>query len=115
RLPRSASRQHPNTPSPACQSSQPGRFPAASVGGVAGGRPARGRGWPADGPALTAPVTVARMPDTSRADDPAAVRERTVRTGDVELHVLDAGAGHPVVLSHGFPELAYSWRHQIGP
>ena len=36
-----------------------------------------------------------------------------VTTGDVELHVLEAGEGPPVVLSHGFPELAYSWRHQL--
>jgi pimeloyl-ACP methyl ester carboxylesterase len=41
------------------------------------------------------------------------VAERMVRTNGVELHVLDAGAGFPVVLAHGFPELAYSWRHQI--
>jgi pimeloyl-ACP methyl ester carboxylesterase len=41
------------------------------------------------------------------------VRERTVATNGVELHVLEAGEGTPVVLSHGFPELAYSWRHQL--
>jgi pimeloyl-ACP methyl ester carboxylesterase len=41
------------------------------------------------------------------------VRERTVATNGVELHVLEAGEGIPVVLSHGFPELAYSWRHQL--
>src|SRR5262245_44688079 len=39
--------------------------------------------------------------------------ERTVVTNGVELHVVDAGSGPPVVLAHGFPELAYSWRHQI--
>lgn len=52
------------------------------------------------------------MPD---APDPAvpAARRRTVAAGGVELSVLDAGEGFPVVLSHGFPELAYSWRHQI--
>lgn len=35
---------------------------------------------------------------------------------DVRLRVTEAGQpGDPVVvLSHGFPELAYSWRHQIG-
>ena len=27
---------------------------------------------------------------------------------------MDKGEGNPVVLLHGFPELAYSWRHQIG-
>lgn len=43
-----------------------------------------------------------------------SVSERTVETRDgVRLHVLDAGNGFPVVLAHGFPELAYSWRHQI--
>jgi pimeloyl-ACP methyl ester carboxylesterase len=41
------------------------------------------------------------------------VRERTVTTNGVELHVLEAGEGTPVVLAHGFPELAYSWRHQL--
>ena len=55
------------------------------------------------------------MPDVRHAAGAAgtAVRERTVATGGVELHVLDAGEGTPVVLAHGFPELAYSWRHQV--
>ncbi|MDP1807392.1 MAG: alpha/beta hydrolase, partial [Acidimicrobiales bacterium] len=36
-------------------------------------------------------------------------------TNGVELHLVEAGPddGFPVVLSHGFPELSYSWRHQI--
>jgi pimeloyl-ACP methyl ester carboxylesterase len=39
----------------------------------------------------------------------------TVKTNGVELHVEDAGPpdGPAVVLCHGFPELAYSWRHQL--
>ena len=43
------------------------------------------------------------------------VRERMVDTNGVALRTLEAGdRGAPlVVLSHGFPELAYSWRHQI--
>ena len=41
--------------------------------------------------------------------------ERTIRTNGVDLHVLEAGTGTPVVLAHGFPELAFSWRHQLGP
>jgi pimeloyl-ACP methyl ester carboxylesterase len=45
----------------------------------------------------------------------ASVTEHRIDTGGVELHVLDAGTGPAVVLSHGFPELSYSWRHQIGP
>jgi pimeloyl-ACP methyl ester carboxylesterase len=38
-----------------------------------------------------------------------------VETNGVRLHVTEAGdADAPVVvLAHGFPELAYSWRHQI--
>jgi pimeloyl-ACP methyl ester carboxylesterase len=39
--------------------------------------------------------------------------ERTVATNGVELHVTEAGEGFPVVFAHGFPELAYSWRHQL--
>ena len=32
---------------------------------------------------------------------------------EADLHVVEQGDGNPVVLAHGFPELAYSWRHQI--
>jgi pimeloyl-ACP methyl ester carboxylesterase len=41
--------------------------------------------------------------------------ERLVETNGVSLRVYEAGdRGAPVVvLAHGFPELAYSWRHQI--
>jgi pimeloyl-ACP methyl ester carboxylesterase len=41
--------------------------------------------------------------------------ERLVDTNGVQLRVIEAGdPGAPVVvLTHGFPELAYSWRHQI--
>ncbi|ORX04454.1 epoxide hydrolase [Mycobacterium triplex] len=41
--------------------------------------------------------------------------ERLVETNGVRLRVVEAGdPGAPVVvLAHGFPELAYSWRHQI--
>lgn len=38
---------------------------------------------------------------------------RRVATNGVELDVVDEGAGPLVVLCHGFPELAYSWRHQV--
>ncbi len=43
-----------------------------------------------------------------------ATTSRTVATNGVELHVVEAGDGFPVVLAHGFPELSYSWRHQMG-
>jgi pimeloyl-ACP methyl ester carboxylesterase len=40
---------------------------------------------------------------------------RLVETNGVALRVIEAGnsGGPVVVLAHGFPELAYSWRHQI--
>jgi pimeloyl-ACP methyl ester carboxylesterase len=38
---------------------------------------------------------------------------RRIATNGIELSVLDGGEGPLVVLCHGFPELAYSWRHQI--
>jgi pimeloyl-ACP methyl ester carboxylesterase len=41
--------------------------------------------------------------------------ERMVATNGVELRVLEAGEGPLVVMCHGFPELAYTWRHQIEP
>jgi soluble epoxide hydrolase / lipid-phosphate phosphatase len=43
-----------------------------------------------------------RFPPVSRAS-----------TNGLELAFYEAGAGPAVVLLHGFPELAYSWRHQI--
>lgn len=46
----------------------------------------------------------------------SSIVQRTVAVNGVELFVNEAGErGSPVVvLSHGFPELGYSWRHQIG-
>jgi pimeloyl-ACP methyl ester carboxylesterase len=39
--------------------------------------------------------------------------ERKLAVNGIELNVIEAGEGPLVVLCHGFPELAYSWRHQI--
>ena len=39
-----------------------------------------------------------------------------VSVNGVELEVFEAGrenTGNPIVLCHGWPELAYSWRHQV--
>ena len=41
------------------------------------------------------------------------VVHRRLRANGVELHVAEVGSGPPVVLCHGFPELWYSWRHQL--
>ena len=34
-------------------------------------------------------------------------------TNGISLAVYEQGEGTPIVFCHGFPELAYSWRHQI--
>lgn len=43
--------------------------------------------------------------------------ERFVEANGLRLHVVEAGpeTGPPVLLLHGFPELWYGWRKQIGP
>jgi pimeloyl-ACP methyl ester carboxylesterase len=38
---------------------------------------------------------------------------RTVPANGIELFLLEQGEGPLVVLCHGWPELSYSWRHQI--
>lgn len=54
-------------------------------------------------PALGKPATVApTMPPVQMVD-----------TNGIELAVYEAGSGPAVVLLHGFPGLAYTWRHQI--
>jgi pimeloyl-ACP methyl ester carboxylesterase len=42
-----------------------------------------------------------------------AVIHRYVDAGPVRVHVAEEGSGRPVILAHGFPELWYSWRHQL--
>jgi pimeloyl-ACP methyl ester carboxylesterase len=41
------------------------------------------------------------------------IRHRTVETNGIQLHIAEQGEGPLVVLLHGFPELWYSWRHQL--
>lgn len=41
------------------------------------------------------------------------IRHHTIETNGIRMHVAEAGEGFPVVMCHGFPELWYSWRHQI--
>ncbi|MEV6790566.1 alpha/beta hydrolase [Streptomyces sp. NPDC051320] len=38
---------------------------------------------------------------------------RCVTAGDVRLHIAEFGAGHPVVLLHGFPQHWYAWRRLV--
>ena len=43
----------------------------------------------------------------------ARIAHRTISTNGISMHVAEAGAGFPVVMCHGWPELWYSWRHQL--
>ncbi|NVN89388.1 MAG: alpha/beta hydrolase [Desulfuromonadales bacterium] len=36
-----------------------------------------------------------------------------IQTNGIRMAVHEQGSGFPVVLCHGFPELAFSWRHQL--
>src|SRR5206468_8781305 len=38
---------------------------------------------------------------------------RTISANGTEIFLLEQGEGPLVVLCHGWPELSYSWRHQI--
>jgi epoxide hydrolase A/B len=40
-------------------------------------------------------------------------RTHTIATNGIRMSVTEQGEGPAVVLCHGFPELAYSWRHQL--
>lgn len=39
--------------------------------------------------------------------------ERDIAVNGITLHITEQGRGPLVLLCHGWPELAYSWRHQI--
>ncbi len=38
---------------------------------------------------------------------------RTISTNGIDIFLLEQGEGPLVLLCHGWPELSYSWRHQI--
>lgn len=46
-----------------------------------------------------------------KGDD--VITHRTVSANGIKLHIAEKGTGPMVLLLHGFPELWYSWRHQI--
>ena len=41
------------------------------------------------------------------------ITHRTIETNGISMRIAEAGEGPPVLLLHGFPELWYSWRHQL--
>jgi pimeloyl-ACP methyl ester carboxylesterase len=70
--------------------------------------------------AATVRTDLARLPPYGNGTLPAAIRSRVVTgVNGLTVHMLEAGfeeSGRPaVVLLHGFPELAYSWRNVMLP
>jgi pimeloyl-ACP methyl ester carboxylesterase len=43
----------------------------------------------------------------------AGITDRIVETNGIKMHIAEQGKGTLVILCHGFPELWYSWRHQL--
>jgi len=41
------------------------------------------------------------------------VKHRQLPVNGIELHIAEAGEGPLVLLLHGWPELWFSWRHQL--
>ncbi|XP_015868540.2 uncharacterized protein LOC107405967 [Ziziphus jujuba] len=41
------------------------------------------------------------------------IQHSTIKTNGINMHIASIGTGPPVLLLHGFPELWYSWRHQL--
>ena len=39
--------------------------------------------------------------------------ERSIQNGDITLHTVSEGEGPVILCVHGWPELWYSWRHQM--
>ena len=43
----------------------------------------------------------------------ATMNHRIINTNGLNMHLAEQGQGPLVILCHGFPELWYSWRHQL--
>jgi pimeloyl-ACP methyl ester carboxylesterase len=76
----------------------------------------------AQGPARAATVRtdISRLPPYGNSTLPAGIRSRTIdNQNGLTVHLLEAGFEEPgrpcVLLLHGFPELAYSWRKVMLP
>ena len=52
-----------------------------------------------------------RQNPSNKAESDASTR--TIYANGIDLFIREQGQGPLVVLCHGWPELSYSWRHQI--
>ena len=100
---------------PAASLSRRGFLVTASAAAASGITLAQGLGRP--GPVR---VDTANLPPYGNSTIPPGIRSRTVaNVNGLSVHMLEAGyetPGRPaVLLLHGFPELAYSWRKVMLP
>ena len=49
----------------------------------------------------------------AKAEAAGFPKPKFVQTNGIRMAVYEQGEGFPIVFSHGFPELGYSWRHQL--
>lgn len=61
----------------------------------------------------SAALTFAALP--AMAKSAVIPTARLVRANGISLSVHDVGTGPAVMLLHGFPGLAFTWRHQVAP
>ena len=103
------------TIAPAASLSRRGFLVTASAAAASGITLAQGLGRP--GPVR---IDTASLPPYGNSTIPPGIRSRTVaNVNGLSVHMLEAGyetPGRPaVLLLHGFPELAYSWRKVMLP
>ena len=68
------------------------------------------------GPLKTAAAQAGAAPaEPTSWTDPALpdVTHRIVEANGIHIHIAEQGTGPLVILCHGFPEVWYSWRHQL--
>lgn len=58
-------------------------------------------------------VPLAAVAADSNADVLERVEHHTTKSGEIDIHYVSLGSGKPVLFLHGFPDLWYSWRHQM--
>src|SRR5438045_4904918 len=49
----------------------------------------------------------------SKNDMPGIINHRTLAANGIQMHIAEQGEGPLVLMCHGWPELWYSWRHQM--
>ncbi len=62
---------------------------------------------------LAMPRADALARQATPATDAPSISHRQIETNGISMHIAEAGEGPLVVMIHGFPEMWYSWRHQL--